>query len=78
MNDNVKELIELVKQLQTKISTLETMMAKLDRKVRNINVLSKLLDVNTDDLTEGDILYYDIDGKWHNTNINNILQYEQK
>lgn len=71
MNDNVKELIELVKQLQTKISTLEIMMAKLDRKVRNINVLSKLLDVSTDDLKVGDILYYDVDGKWHNTQIKN-------
>lgn len=77
MNNN-KELIELIKQLQNKICTLEIMLAKLDKKVRNINVLSKLLDVNTNNLTEGDILYYDIDGKWHNTNINNILQYEQK
>ena len=72
MNNN-KELIELIKQLQNKICTLEIMLAKLDKKVRNINVLSKLLDVNTNNLTEGDILYYDIDGKWHNTNINNIL-----
>ena len=64
--DNVNELIELVKELQKKVDTLANSVATLDTKVQKLNYLQKLLDVEIDTLTFGDILQYSNDGKWHN------------
>lgn len=64
--DNVNELIELVKELQEKVDTLANSVATLDTKVQKLNYLQKLLDVEIDSLTFGDVLQYSNDGKWHN------------
>ena len=64
--DNVNELITLVRQLQTTVDTLSTAVAELDTKVQKINHLQKLLDVEIQSLTIGDLLQYSNDGKWHN------------
>ncbi len=64
--DNVNELIELVKELQKKVDTLANSVATLDTKVQKLNYLQKLLDVEIDSLTFGDVLQYSNDGKWHN------------
>lgn len=64
--DNVNELIELVKELQKKVDTLANSVATLDTKVQKLNYLQKLLDVEIDAITFGDVLQYSNDGKWHN------------
>lgn len=64
--DNINELIELVKELQKKVDTLSNSVATLDTKVQKLNYLQKLLDVEIDTLTFGDVLQYSNDGKWHN------------
>lgn len=64
--DNVNELIELVKELQEKVDTLANSVAILDTKVQKINYLQKLLDVEIETITFGDVLQYSNDGKWHN------------
>lgn len=65
-NDNVNELITLVKQLQTKVDTLEQAVANLTTQVNKIAYLQKLLDVEITNLTINDVLQYSNDGKWHN------------
>lgn len=71
--DNVNELIELVKELQEKVDTLANSVATLDTKVQKLNYLQKLLDVEIDTLTFGDILQYSNDGKWHNIQLSKIF-----
>lgn len=71
--DNVNELIVLVRELQEKVDILEEAVAKLDSKVQKINYLQKLLDVEIDAITFGDILQYSNDGKWHNIQPSNIF-----
>ena len=72
-NDNINELIQLVRNLQNTVNTLEQSVAKLDTKVQKINYLEKLLDVKFDAITFGDILQYSNDGKWHNIQPDKIL-----
>lgn len=64
--DNVNELIVLVRELQKQVNTLEEAVATLDTKVQKLNYLQKLLDVEIDTITFGDVLQYSNDGKWHN------------
>lgn len=64
--DNVNELIILVRELQEKVNILEEAVATLDTKVQKLNYLQKLLDVEIDAITFGDVLQYSNDGKWHN------------
>lgn len=65
-NDNINELITLIKELQTKVDTLEQTVATLSTQVNKIAYLQKLLDVEITNLTIDDILQYSNDGKWHN------------
>lgn len=71
-NDNVNELITLVKELQTKVDTLKQAVASLTTQVNKIAYLQKLLDVEITNLTIDDILQYSNDGKWHNIQPSNI------
>lgn len=72
-SDNVNELITLVKQLQTKVDTLEQAVATLTTQINKIAYLQKLLDVEITNLTVDDILQYSNDGKWHNIQPSKII-----
>lgn len=65
-NDNINELITIIKGLQTKVNTLEQVVATLTTQINKIAYLQKLLDVEITNLTIDDILQYSNDGKWHN------------
>ena len=72
-NDQLQELIKLIRALQANVDTLESAVATLDTKVQKLNYLSKLLEVTVTNLTFGDILQYNSDGKWHNIQPNKII-----
>ena len=71
--DAINELIELVRKLQTTVNTLEVHIGELDTKVKKLNYLEKLLDVQIDSITFGDVLQYSNDGKWHNIQPSKII-----
>ena len=72
--DNVVELIKLVRDLQKNIDILEQNVAQLDAKVQKLNYLQKLLDVKVDSITFGDLLQYAPDGKWHNIQPDKVFE----
>lgn len=72
-NDNINELITIIKELQIKVDTLEQAVAILTTQVNKIAYLQKLLDVEITNLTVDDILQYSNDGKWHNVQPSNII-----
>ena len=72
-DDQLNELIKLVRTLQTTVNTLEQSVAELTTKTQHVDNLSKLLDVTVTNLTFGDILQYNSDGKWHNIQPNKVI-----
>lgn len=72
-SDNINELISLIRELQTKVDTLEQAVATLTTQVNKIAYLQKLLDVEITNLTIDDVLQYSNDGKWHNVRPSNIV-----
>ena len=64
--DDLTALTGQVQTLQGNVNTVTQNYAQLDQAVENINHLETLRDVSIVNLTEGDVLHYDVDGTWHN------------
>ena len=64
--DDLTALTGQVQALQGNVNTVTQNYAQLDQAVENINHLETLRDVSIVNLTEGDVLHYDVDGTWHN------------
>lgn len=64
--DDLRELTNLVRNLQGDVVTLNSSVGELDTLVERINHITTLKDVTITFLTEGDLLQYSKDGTWHN------------
>lgn len=64
--DDLKELSNQINVLQENNNTLQNSVAALHTSVSKIDNLENLLDVNVNNITVGDILQYDANGKWSN------------
>lgn len=64
--DEFSELSRAVKSIQDSVDTLGTDLGSLQTLVDRINQVGKMKDVVITYLTEGDILQYSNDGRWHN------------
>lgn len=74
--DDLSVVADQISALQQDNTSLSNSVASLSSNVQNINNLKNLIDVQIDDLrsplTEGDILQYGYDGKWHNVKLPEI------
>ena len=74
--DDLSVVADQINALQQDNKSLSNSVASLSSEVQNINSLKNLIDVQISDLmsplTEGDILQYGYDGKWHNVKLPEI------
>ena len=71
--DDLSVVADQVNELQQDNETLSNNVAQLSTDIQRINNIKNLIDVQINDLTnpltEGDVLQYGYDGKWHNVQL---------
>lgn len=70
--DDYNKTVNDLKTAIANITTLSIELAAIKATLNKINHLSKLLDVEINDLTEDDILQYSNNGKWQNVKLSDL------
>lgn len=67
--DDLHEIAKKINDVDIQNKNISTDLNALKMAVENSDHLNKLIDVEINDLTEGDILQYGSTGKWHNIQV---------
>lgn len=70
--DDLNALTEEINVLQKNNTVLQNSVAALTTNIKKIDHLSRLNDVEIDNITEDDILQYGSDGLWHNIKLSKL------